>query len=120
MGYPAPTAAGDGLPTFLETIRRVASVLNIPLTAGGGIRTLEDARAVVVFAAEQERTLLEACAEWQFPLFLTLLLTGLRPGELVHLLLPEDLDLGSGWLRIRNPRRISSCDPTTSPWHAAV
>ena len=28
--------------------------------------------------------------------------TGLRPGELVHLLLPSDLDLETGWLRIRN------------------
>ena len=46
-------ASRDGLPTFLETIRRVASVLNIPLTAGGGIRTLEDARAVVRAGADK-------------------------------------------------------------------
>jgi imidazole glycerol-phosphate synthase subunit HisF len=40
-------ASRDARPTFLETIRRVAAELSIPLTAGGGIRTLEDARSVV-------------------------------------------------------------------------
>jgi imidazole glycerol-phosphate synthase subunit HisF len=40
-------ASRDRRPTFLETIRRVAAELSIPLTAGGGIRTLDDARAVV-------------------------------------------------------------------------
>ena len=67
---------------------------------------VEDFRPVVVFTAEQERQFLEACDDWQFPLFLTLLLTGLRPGELTHLLLPEDLDLESGWLHIRNKPRL--------------
>lgn len=40
-------ASRDRRPTFLETIRRVAAELSIPLTAGGGIRTLKDGRAVV-------------------------------------------------------------------------
>ena len=40
-------AARDNRPTFLETIRRVAERLSIPLSAGGGIRTLEDAKCVV-------------------------------------------------------------------------
>src|SRR5205814_10093578 len=40
-------ASRDRRPTFLETIRRVAAELAIPLTAGCGIRTLEDGRAVV-------------------------------------------------------------------------
>lgn len=39
--------------TFLETIRRVAERLNIPLTAGGGIRTMEDGRAVLLAGAEK-------------------------------------------------------------------
>jgi cyclase len=46
-------ASRDRRPTFLETIRRVASELAIPLTAGGGIRTLEDARAVVRAGADK-------------------------------------------------------------------
>jgi hypothetical protein len=38
------------------------------------------ARPITLFTAPQERALLEACDDWQFPLFLTLVLTGLRPG----------------------------------------
>lgn len=46
-------AARDNRPTFLETIRRVAEQLAIPLTAGGGIRSLETARAVVRAGADK-------------------------------------------------------------------
>jgi cyclase len=46
-------ASRDRRPTFLETIRRVAAELAIPLTAGGGIRTLDDARAVVCAGADK-------------------------------------------------------------------
>jgi imidazole glycerol-phosphate synthase subunit HisF len=46
-------AARDNRPTFLETIRRVAEQLNIPLSAGGGIRSLEDARSVVRAGADK-------------------------------------------------------------------
>jgi len=46
-------ASRDRRPTFLSTIRRVAAELAIPLTAGGGIRTLEDGRAVVRAGADK-------------------------------------------------------------------
>lgn len=46
-------ASRDRRPTFLETIRRVAAELSIPLTAGGGIRSLEDARAVILAGADK-------------------------------------------------------------------
>lgn len=46
-------ASRDSRPTFLETIRRVANQLAIPLTAGGGIRSLEDARSVVRAGADK-------------------------------------------------------------------
>jgi cyclase len=46
-------ASRDRRPTFLETIRCVAESLSIPLTAGGGIRALEDARAVVRAGADK-------------------------------------------------------------------
>lgn len=46
-------ASRDRRPTFLETIRRVAAELAIPLTTGGGIRTLDDARAVVRAGADK-------------------------------------------------------------------
>lgn len=63
---------------------------------------IERSRPIILFDAEQERDFLEACDDWQFPMFLTLMLTGLRPGEVIHLLLPEDLDLDGGFLRVRN------------------
>jgi imidazole glycerol-phosphate synthase subunit HisF len=46
-------ASRDNQPTFLNTIRRVAEQLAIPLTAGGGIRSLEDARAVIRAGADK-------------------------------------------------------------------
>jgi imidazole glycerol-phosphate synthase subunit HisF len=46
-------AARDNRPTFLETIRRVAAELAMPLAAGGGIRSLEDAGAVVKAGADK-------------------------------------------------------------------
>ncbi len=67
---------------------------------------IEDARPIVLLTPDQERAFLEACDEWQFPLFLTLMLTGLRPGELTHLLLPDDLDLAAGVLRVRNKPKL--------------
>lgn len=46
-------ASRDRRSTFLETIRKVAGELAIPLAAGGGIRTLEEARAVVQAGADK-------------------------------------------------------------------
>jgi imidazole glycerol-phosphate synthase subunit HisF len=46
-------ASRDRRPTFLETIRRIAAELSIPLTAGGGIRTFEDGRSVVRAGADK-------------------------------------------------------------------
>jgi integrase len=67
---------------------------------------VEEMRPIELFTAAQERSFLEACDDWQFPLFLTLMLTGLRPGELTHLLLPEDLDLDARLLRVRNKPKL--------------
>ena len=47
------SATVQGRATFLETIRRVAAQLNIPLTAGGGIRTLANGRAVLRSGADK-------------------------------------------------------------------
>jgi cyclase len=46
-------ASRDRRPTFLRTIRRVAAELSIPLTAGGGIGSAEDARAVLRAGADK-------------------------------------------------------------------
>ncbi len=48
---------------------------------------IEDAKPIVIFTLEQEKQLVEACDDWQFPIFFVLLFTGLRLGELTHLLL---------------------------------
>jgi cyclase len=47
------SATVQGRATFLETIRRVAAQLNIPLTAGGGIRTLQNGRVVLRSGADK-------------------------------------------------------------------
>jgi cyclase len=46
-------ASRDRRSTFLETVRLVAAEMSIPLTAGGGIRTLEEARAVIRAGADK-------------------------------------------------------------------
>ncbi|MGC1619542.1 MAG: imidazole glycerol phosphate synthase subunit HisF [Candidatus Acidiferrum sp.] len=55
-------ASRDRRPTFLETIRLVAAELSIPLTAGGGIRTLDDARSVILAGADKVTVNTEAVA----------------------------------------------------------
>ena len=46
-------ASRDHRPTFLETIRRVAEQLAIPLTAGGGVGTVEEGRAILRAGADK-------------------------------------------------------------------
>ena len=46
-------ASRDRRPTFLATIRRVAAELAIPLTAGGGVRSLDDGRSVIRAGADK-------------------------------------------------------------------
>jgi integrase len=85
------------LSPYAENPFRMIEVSRIPV---------EDAKPVIVLSEDQERRFWEACDAWQFPIFVTLMLTGLRPGELIHLLLPDNLDLESGWLRVRNKPRL--------------
>jgi integrase len=67
---------------------------------GRGFR-VEDPKPVFVFDAKSELAFLQAADDWAFPVHFTLAKTGIRPGELVHLLI-EDLDLDGGWMHIRN------------------
>ena len=46
-------ASRDSRPIFLETIRRVAAQLSVPLCAGGGISSVEDARAMLRAGADK-------------------------------------------------------------------
>lgn len=85
------------LPPYAENPFATLEIDRIPV---------EQARPILLFTSDQERSFLEACDDWQFPVFLTLMLTGLRPGELTHLLLPNDLDLESAVLRVRNKPKL--------------
>jgi integrase len=62
---------------------------------------VEDKKPVFVFDAATELAFLKACDVWAFGIHFVLAKTGLRVGELTHLLI-EDLDLVDGWLRVRN------------------
>jgi integrase len=72
-----------------------------PFAGLGGKRfRIEDAKKVFVFDAQSELAFLQAADEWAYPIHFTLAKTGIRPGELIHLLI-EDLDLEGGWMQIR-------------------
>jgi integrase len=75
-------------------------------TLGIGSIPIEDAKPTVVFTGDEERALLESSDDWLFPIMLTLIQTGMRPRELVHLLLPDDIDLEDGWIHIHNKRQL--------------
>jgi integrase len=62
---------------------------------------IDDAKPVFVFDADTELAFFQAADEWTFPVHFTLAKTGMRPGELAHLLV-EDLDLTAGTLQVRN------------------
>jgi integrase len=62
---------------------------------------VEDAKPVFVFDAGTELAFLQAADDWVFPVHFTLAKTGMRSGELAHLLV-EDVDLEGGWLHVRN------------------
>lgn len=47
------SASVEGRSTFLESVRAVAAMLNIPLTAGGGIRTLAEGHSVFLAGADK-------------------------------------------------------------------
>jgi imidazole glycerol-phosphate synthase subunit HisF len=47
------SASVEGRSTFLETVRAVAGQLNVPLTAGGGIRTLAEGHAAFLAGADK-------------------------------------------------------------------
>src|SRR5262245_55150373 len=66
---------------------------------------IEDAKPIFVFDEATELAFLKAASDWAFPIHFTLAKTGLRVGELVHLLI-EDLDLAGGWLHVRNKTEL--------------
>lgn len=63
---------------------------------------IDDAKPVRPMTPQQELAFFQACDEWQFRIFFVLAFTGLRVGELTHLLIDQDLDLDAGLLRVSN------------------
>jgi integrase len=62
---------------------------------------IDNMKPKVILTQEQEETFLRACDPWEFRLFFSLAFTGMRPGELRHMLV-EDVDFGIRTAFIRN------------------
>jgi integrase len=101
-----------GIKFILETCRAMYAFAtkrrHLPPYAGNPFAQLpldrlkiEDSKPVFVFDAETELTFFRAADRWSFPIHFTLATTGVRIGELTHLLV-EDLDLHTGWLHVGN------------------
>lgn len=67
---------------------------------------IEDAKPIRPLTTEQEVAFFKACDEWQFRVFFLLAFTGLRVGELVHLLIDNDVRLEENLIRITNKPRL--------------
>jgi cyclase len=99
-------ASRDNRPTFLETIRRVAAQLAIPLTAGGGIRALEDARAVVRAGADKITVNTAAVARPELLRELSL-----EFGAQAVVLAIDAMREGARWMvRVRGGRAVTGLD----------
>ena len=101
-----------GVKFILETCRAMYAFAgkrrHLPPYAGNPFATLpldrlkiEDSKPIFVFDADTELAFFKASTAWEFGIHFTLAKTGLRVGELVHLLI-EDVDLHAGWLRVKN------------------
>lgn len=105
-----------GVQFILETCRAMYAFAgrrrHLPPYAGNPFAELpldrmkvEDAKPIFVFDAETELAFLKSCDDWSFPIHFTLAKTGLRVGELTHLLI-EDVDAKGGWLFVRNKMEL--------------
>lgn len=74
---------------------------------------IRDAKPIFVFDAQLELSFLTAASTWAFAVHFTLAKTGLRPGELVHLLI-EDVDLENGWLSVRGKPELGWATKTNT------
>jgi len=66
---------------------------------------IEDAKPIFVFNEPTELAFFKVASDWTFPIHFTLAKTGLRVGELIHLLI-EEVDLDNGWLHVRNKTEL--------------
>src|SRR4051794_24624192 len=105
-----------GIQFILETCRSMYNYAvkrrHLPPYAGNPFSALplewmkvQDAKPIFVFDAATELAFLRAASAWAFPIHFTLAKTGLRVGELTHLLI-EEVDLEGGWLHVRNKTEL--------------
>ena len=105
-----------GVQFILETCRSMYNFAikrrHLPPYAGNPFSELpldrlkiEDAKPIFVFNDATELAFFKAASDWAFPIHFTLAKTGLRVGELTHLLI-EDLDIEGGWLYVRNKTEL--------------
>jgi integrase len=105
-----------GIQFILETCRSMYNFAlkrrHLPPYVGNPFRELpldrlkiQDAKPIFVFDEPTELAFFKAASAWAFPIHFTLAKTGLRVGELTHLLV-EDLDLETGWLHVRNKTEL--------------
>ncbi len=64
-----------------------------------------DAKPIFIFDEQTELRFLQVAEGWEFAAHFTMAKTGMRPGEVSHLLV-EELDLENGWLHVRNKAEI--------------
>ncbi len=60
------TASHEGRDILLDVVRRTAEVVFMPLTVGGGIRTLEDVRALLAAGSDKVSINSAACRDPEF------------------------------------------------------
>jgi cyclase len=60
------TASHEGREIMLDVVRRTAEVIFMPLTVGGGIRTLDDIRALLLAGCDKVSINSAACRDPQF------------------------------------------------------
>lgn len=63
---------------------------------------IDDAKPIRPFTPEQELAFFEACDDWQFRVFFVLAFTGLRVGELTHLLIETDFSPSENLICVSN------------------
>jgi integrase len=84
-----------------------------PFSSGAACQLrIRDAKPIFVFLPEQELKFFQAASEWAFAIHFVLAKTGLRTGELTHLLI-EEVDLQSRWLQIRSKPELGWITKTT-------
>lgn len=67
---------------------------------------IEDSKVIQPMSAEQEVAFFKACDDWQFPVFFVLAFTGLRIGELTHLLIDQDVAPDWSYIRVSNKPQL--------------